>query len=129
MKFDAHQRPFGIRELMCDSPGCDCNSVTLEFVEIRDDGGMGSFRFLVTLDVTTFDEVGVRERTEREAEIKAIGRRIIEESGRSVEAGGGKRTAAPRSERPGGKVGRNDPCPCGSGKKFKFCCGKKKRER
>jgi preprotein translocase subunit SecA len=23
----------------------------------------------------------------------------------------------------GKKVGRNDPCPCGSGKKFKHCCG------
>lgn len=22
------------------------------------------------------------------------------------------------------KVGRNDSCPCGSGKKYKFCCGK-----
>jgi len=22
------------------------------------------------------------------------------------------------------KVGRNDPCPCGSGKKYKQCCGK-----
>jgi len=22
------------------------------------------------------------------------------------------------------KVGRNEPCPCGSGKKFKHCCGK-----
>ncbi len=22
------------------------------------------------------------------------------------------------------KIGRNDPCPCGSGKKFKRCCGK-----
>ncbi len=21
------------------------------------------------------------------------------------------------------KVGRNDPCPCGSGKKYKKCCG------
>jgi uncharacterized protein len=21
------------------------------------------------------------------------------------------------------KVGRNDPCPCGSGKKYKRCCG------
>ena len=25
--------------------------------------------------------------------------------------------------RVGEKVGRNDPCPCGSGKKFKRCCG------
>ncbi|WP_350668813.1 SEC-C metal-binding domain-containing protein, partial [Pseudoalteromonas sp. 69-MNA-CIBAN-0232] len=24
------------------------------------------------------------------------------------------------------KVGRNDPCPCGSGQKFKHCCGKLK---
>jgi uncharacterized protein YecA (UPF0149 family) len=24
--------------------------------------------------------------------------------------------------RVGNKVGRNDPCPCGSGKKFKKCC-------
>ncbi|MFC7556315.1 SEC-C metal-binding domain-containing protein [Pseudoroseomonas wenyumeiae] len=21
-------------------------------------------------------------------------------------------------------MGRNAPCPCGSGRKFKFCCGK-----
>ena len=26
--------------------------------------------------------------------------------------------------RTGPKVGRNDPCPCGSGKKFKQCCGR-----
>lgn len=24
--------------------------------------------------------------------------------------------------RPGAKIGRNDPCPCGSGKKYKKCC-------
>ena len=24
------------------------------------------------------------------------------------------------------KIGRNDPCPCGSGKKYKNCCGKNK---
>ena len=27
------------------------------------------------------------------------------------------------------KVGRNDPCPCGSGKKYKRCCGKRGRRR
>ena len=26
--------------------------------------------------------------------------------------------------RKGKKVGRNDPCPCGSGKKYKKCCGR-----
>lgn len=24
----------------------------------------------------------------------------------------------------GAKIGRNDPCPCGSGKKYKYCCGR-----
>lgn len=24
----------------------------------------------------------------------------------------------------GAKIGRNDPCPCGSGRKYKHCCGK-----
>ncbi len=31
--------------------------------------------------------------------------------------------------RPAAKVGRNDPCPCGSGKKYKRCCMKKDAER
>ncbi len=27
----------------------------------------------------------------------------------------------------GSKIGRNDPCPCGSGKKYKNCCGRKSK--
>jgi len=30
---------------------------------------------------------------------------------------------APRAPRATGAAGRNDPCPCGSGRKFKKCCG------
>jgi uncharacterized protein len=33
---------------------------------------------------------------------------------------GAERTAYRQAE---GKIGRNDPCPCGSGKKYKHCCG------
>ena len=29
----------------------------------------------------------------------------------------------PESRRTTPKIGRNDPCPCGSGKKYKKCCG------
>ncbi len=42
--------------------------------------------------------------------------RVVEGSGDKAEK---KKTATVRSE----KVGRNAPCPCGSGKKYKFCCG------
>ncbi|MGE5543077.1 MAG: preprotein translocase subunit SecA, partial [Bacillota bacterium] len=39
----------------------------------------------------------------------------------AITPGGGK---APTQVRTGKKIGRNDPCPCGSGKKYKKCCGK-----
>jgi len=39
------------------------------------------------------------------------------EAGESAESEGTFRREEP-------KVGRNDPCPCGSGKKYKQCCGK-----
>jgi preprotein translocase subunit SecA len=38
-------------------------------------------------------------------------------------AGGGE-TAQEPAKRDNDKVGRNDPCPCGSGKKYKKCHGK-----
>ncbi|MBP7893336.1 MAG: SEC-C domain-containing protein [Firmicutes bacterium] len=39
------------------------------------------------------------------------------------EDGGSARQPLRRSDK---KVGRNDPCPCGSGKKYKKCCGASK---
>lgn len=39
----------------------------------------------------------------------------------SFNPGGSVQTLPLRQDAP--KVGRNDPCPCGSGKKFKRCCG------
>jgi hypothetical protein len=35
------------------------------------------------------------------------------------------RPAPPRQPEVRRRVGRNDPCPCGSGKKFKVCCGRR----
>ena len=34
----------------------------------------------------------------------------------------------PRRVKAADKIGRNDPCPCGSGKKYKQCCGKAQAE-
>jgi preprotein translocase subunit SecA len=38
-------------------------------------------------------------------------------------AGAGEREPVQQVVRASAKVGRNDPCPCGSGKKYKKCCG------
>jgi preprotein translocase subunit SecA len=44
---------------------------------------------------------------------------------KNVSLSGGDETAGSMvSGIKGNKVGRNDPCPCGSGKKYKKCCGK-----
>ena len=42
----------------------------------------------------------------------------------SEAAAAAEQQAKARPVRTGPKVGRNDPCPCGSGKKYKNCCGK-----
>lgn len=42
----------------------------------------------------------------------------------SIQVGGdGSVPASPTQRREAPKVGRNDSCPCGSGKKYKHCCG------
>ena len=47
-----------------------------------------------------------------------------EEERKMVTNHGGDGSAAKRPVKSDAKVGRNDPCPCGSGKKYKECCGK-----
>jgi uncharacterized protein len=47
------------------------------------------------------------------AEYTHLGRAVLGGSGGTV----------PRAPKRVTRIGRNDPCPCGSGKKFKKCCG------
>ena len=51
------------------------------------------------------------------------GKKIETLSGRGGPAAFG---AGGKDRQPAKKIGRNDPCPCGSGKKYKHCCGKRK---
>lgn len=65
--------------------------------------------------IATFKEDGkVKRHHERS--------RFIADQGRWYYADG--EVPRPQTQRhQGPKVGRNDPCPCGSGKKYKKCCG------
>ena len=47
-----------------------------------------------------------------------------EQVAQPVETSGDGTDTANKTIRKGKKIGRNDPCPCGSGKKYKKCCGK-----
>ncbi|MDG6774045.1 preprotein translocase subunit SecA [Thiomicrorhabdus sp. ZW0627] len=75
-------------------------------------------------DVAEFEEQQVAERpTQLEATHPAaagIADAVSKSDAESEDEAGGDQTF--RREMP--KVGRNDPCPCGSGKKYKQCCGK-----
>ena len=48
--------------------------------------------------------------------------RFVRRDGQWYYLDGEYETETTRRETP--KIGRNDPCPCGSGKKFKKCCGR-----
>ena len=64
-------------------------------------------------------------RREREAHLERQRERMRELNELAEKAQEGKVTTA-RRKRP--KMGRNDPCPCGSGKKYKKCCMEKNRD-
>jgi len=71
------------------------------------------------------DDEGQAHRIRQDAQ----GRLLCPHCGQPlVEEGGSLVHASPTPVRTQ-KVGRNDPCPCGSGKKYKHCCWKKDQEK
>ena len=63
-------------------------------------------------DIATFLlKAEVRQNTERKQTLQG-------------QANDGKEKVKAQPKRVAAKVGRNDPCICGSGKKYKNCCGK-----
>ncbi len=89
--------------------------------------GMDMFEEMVEnikLDVTKI-LMNIRQAGEarRQETVKITGAAL--EAIHSVDGGAKIGTDVDRTIRnEGPKVGRNDPCPCGSGKKYKNCCGK-----
>ena len=65
-------------------------------------------RFLFRVQIARPEEVAAREKAEKDKLVYSHGGEVARQPVR-------------RSEK---KVGRNQPCPCGSGKKYKKCCGK-----
>ena len=66
-------------------------------------------------------EQGVADKADDGA-AQGDGEKQVAKRGKARTAGDGPTTAPIKRDRP--KVGRNDPCPCGSGKKYKKCHGK-----
>ena len=80
------------------------------------------------------EEAGSREAGTRQARQQARNAQAAGPQQRGQRARGSVPASGPLAKRSpdrpgtpvrvGKKIGRNDPCPCGSGKKYKDCCGK-----
>ncbi|HSY04437.1 MAG TPA: preprotein translocase subunit SecA [Steroidobacteraceae bacterium] len=99
---------------------------------------------MATIDVRTQEEIEREEEERRQRLMRALQAQHADAASallataeppavpgaRGAAAGGERRAAAPSLPEPSGpfvrgerKVGRNEPCPCGSGKKYKHCHG------
>ena len=89
--------------------------------------GMDMFEEMVSdikVDVTKIlMNIRQQEEAKRQETVKITGAAL--EAIHSVDGGAKIGTDVDRTvKNDGPKVGRNDPCPCGSGKKYKNCCGR-----
>jgi hypothetical protein len=75
--------------------------------------GLQDREYVVERLITLYEEMGESEKVKKFKKIYAPLQRIEPKAGKTL------KPAPVKSE----KIGRNTPCPCGSGKKYKKCCG------
>ena len=95
------------------------------FQQLQDNISHDVIRWLSRIEVQRQAEIEEAERERRLKESGAMRYNHVEEGQaqprRRAPAEAAKAETFVRSGR---KVGRNEPCPCGSGKKYKHCCGR-----
>lgn len=146
-------RDYLIEDHYCLNPACDCQTVHIGFFERIESPRnkidiWQRFRAAFTLN-GCFKEITLCGEDRRDAasvarawrehwgdrfevfrnryeQIKAIGRRSMPSdvpAPRRIKVVKAGRQEPLEPSSAGTRVGRNDPCPCGSGRKFKHCCG------
>ncbi len=85
-------------------------------------------KILMTVQIRSADELAAVEEPEAPANLQYQHAQYAGDGDAAVEAEAETDVAVAERPQPfvrgGQKVGRNDPCPCGSGKKYKHCHGK-----
>lgn len=94
---------------------------------VRDDVA----KLLLTVKVQSREEVEAAEREAEKQHVQNVQYHHADQEEALAEPASNKRSSSAQAEHAGSpgfnayaKVGRNEPCPCGSGKKFKHCHGK-----
>ncbi len=127
-------RVFFASEHYCRKPGCSCGEARLGFTEIEDGRkyrDLGSVRVTLPSGTARERDVPRRDAALFDALCAAyqkrhrVGTRLAERNRRIQLIAPNLASASVANPSPPSlpRTGRNDPCPCGSGKKFKRCCG------
>jgi preprotein translocase subunit SecA len=98
------------------------------FEDLLDNIKYETIRYLSHIEVATQEDMQRLEQQRREEQKNreyqhAQAQGMASEEGAGSDTGSGIEARQP-VQRLGPKVGRNDPCICGSGKKYKQCCGR-----
>ena len=83
----------------------------------------GVTEFIFRVEVPGYEASRRPVRTSQAPELIAVGGN--NNGNKSKSSGGIRKVKLGKVKLGKVKVGRNDPCPCGSGKKYKYCCGRK----
>lgn len=123
-------RLFEVSEFYCVMPDCDCGRVMLRIGEMseKEDKLLGSVTIEKSGEWVVETDDGTREDLDRiwaayQKRYPEYRKRHAARELRMKEFG--KTLVAWHEAKSAPKVGQNDPCPCGSGKKYKKCCWKK----
>ena len=122
----------------CSNPKCLCNEAMLTFYKIDDSKETQEAEFAVRMNLNNFKydvEFNENEQNQIAEIIKSLRNSQPEVFGilkrRYKEVKNASKAIIKKfslkekkEEQPNIQVGRNDPCPCGSGKKYKKCCGR-----
>lgn len=121
-------RVYAAVEMYCPIPECECDEVTVLFEPLMPRGAPLPGRVVVRLSGATSMEPTNNKSESRLQELWAAFRMrhpaYLERFARRypILKRVGARIVMPQPA-VSAKTGRNDPCPCGSGRKYKKCCG------
>jgi preprotein translocase subunit SecA len=80
-------------------------------------------KFIMRADFSQDKQVQAKETVRATSESHASVTHVS--AAKPIQGSTGNDKPSQPAKRDASKVGRNDPCPCGSGKKYKDCCGKR----
>ena len=120
-------RLYEAAEMYCPVPDCECGEVSILFNTLKPRGAPSSGHVTVKLSGEIEIQANKNTRDRLDQLWTAFQKRHPNHLGRFarrypiMKSIGARIVATPPALPP--KAGRNDSCPCGSGKKYKRCCG------